>query len=462
MDEINYLQKEGITFKIDNSEITIYFALGLLLGDNLALNSALGYVSSFRANYSCRFCTILKTLAETDCRIRPELQRKPEHYIEDVAIMNPSVTGIRELSIWSKVEYFNVYSNYCSDDLHDIKLGVLKYGMGHVVHQYVIVRKIFSLRTLNERIECFNYRNNGFKNKPPLLSVDEVKQRKIKMSASEIQTFFICFAFYVGDLVPYDDLWSYYIILRKIVDFINAKYLQRGAAKLLEALTTEHHRLYQEIFDDTLKQKFHNMLHYCQILLMSGPPHHLNCLRYESKNRFLKLIASATSSRKNILYSMAVKEQLNLYYRLISKRGLEEYVLMGSASPISNIACLDFYQLFSMSLPTEFRYNIVEVSWIEKTGIRYSTNSCVILSIDSEFLPLFGTITNIICNEIGDICLICEMWNTVGYDEKLHAYEVLKIGSYICCLLSNLYNPFPVVFHQMPNGECYAAPKTSI
>ncbi|KYN35122.1 hypothetical protein ALC56_10544, partial [Trachymyrmex septentrionalis] len=51
MDEINYLQKKGITFEMNGSKITIYFALGLLLGDNLALNSALDYVSSFRTNY---------------------------------------------------------------------------------------------------------------------------------------------------------------------------------------------------------------------------------------------------------------------------------------------------------------------------------------------------------------------------------------------------------------------------
>lgn len=42
VDEINYLRSEGITFEINGSKLTVYFALGLLLGDNLALNSALG------------------------------------------------------------------------------------------------------------------------------------------------------------------------------------------------------------------------------------------------------------------------------------------------------------------------------------------------------------------------------------------------------------------------------------
>ena len=68
------------------------------------------------------------------------------------------------------------------------------------------------------------------------------------MSASEMQTFFICFAFYVGDLVQYDDLWNYYVILRKIIDLIYAKSLQKEVVNILEALLAEHHILYQQLF----------------------------------------------------------------------------------------------------------------------------------------------------------------------------------------------------------------------
>lgn len=232
--------------------------------------------------------------------------------------------------------------------------------------------------------------------------------------------------------------------------------------KLLETLTAEHNRLYQEIFNDTLKPKFHNILHYFQILLKSGPLHHLNCLRYESKNRFLKLIASATSSRKNILYSMAVKEQLSLCYRLLSNRSLKEYVLMGPASLISDVSCLDKYSLFSSSLPDDFKFRSMEVPWIENTGIRYSINSYVVLSFDSEYLPVFGAIDTILCNEFGHVCFICKVWTNLGYNEKLHTYEVSNSEFYICWLLHNLHSSFPVVFHKMPNGECYIALKASI
>ena len=59
----NKLFAEGSHYIWNDSKI--YFALGLLFGNNLALNSALSYISSFRAN--CRFCKASRL--ELDCKI---------------------------------------------------------------------------------------------------------------------------------------------------------------------------------------------------------------------------------------------------------------------------------------------------------------------------------------------------------------------------------------------------------
>lgn len=47
-------------------KIRIYFALGLLLGDNLGLNGILGFVESFNAYYSCRLCKAFKNEWQTE------------------------------------------------------------------------------------------------------------------------------------------------------------------------------------------------------------------------------------------------------------------------------------------------------------------------------------------------------------------------------------------------------------
>lgn len=53
IDEINYLQKEGLEIQTKEGSFHIYFALGLILGDNLGLNSALGFTENFNAIYFC-------------------------------------------------------------------------------------------------------------------------------------------------------------------------------------------------------------------------------------------------------------------------------------------------------------------------------------------------------------------------------------------------------------------------
>jgi len=44
-----------------STNVTIYFTLGLVLGDNLGLNSILGFVESISANFYCRICYLPKS-----------------------------------------------------------------------------------------------------------------------------------------------------------------------------------------------------------------------------------------------------------------------------------------------------------------------------------------------------------------------------------------------------------------
>lgn len=60
--EIQDLESNGIIIKTSEGEKTVHFILGLILGDNLEINTVLGFTSSFSANYFCRFLTILLNL----------------------------------------------------------------------------------------------------------------------------------------------------------------------------------------------------------------------------------------------------------------------------------------------------------------------------------------------------------------------------------------------------------------
>ena len=57
INELNNLQKNGLTINIGNKEVTLSFQYVLILGDNLGLNCTCGFSKSFTANYYCRSCS---------------------------------------------------------------------------------------------------------------------------------------------------------------------------------------------------------------------------------------------------------------------------------------------------------------------------------------------------------------------------------------------------------------------
>lgn len=59
--ELNLLRTDGVNIRLSNgSSVTIKFALGCLIGDNLGLNEMMGFASSFSAlkvvTRCCRIC----------------------------------------------------------------------------------------------------------------------------------------------------------------------------------------------------------------------------------------------------------------------------------------------------------------------------------------------------------------------------------------------------------------------
>lgn len=56
VDEIKDLEENVVSIRTSEGQKTVYFVLGLILGDNLGLNTILGFTPSFNHNFFCRFC----------------------------------------------------------------------------------------------------------------------------------------------------------------------------------------------------------------------------------------------------------------------------------------------------------------------------------------------------------------------------------------------------------------------
>lgn len=58
--QLNNLTTERIKIYINKENIYIFFKLALIISDKLELNSMLGFIKSFNADYFCRFCKVKK------------------------------------------------------------------------------------------------------------------------------------------------------------------------------------------------------------------------------------------------------------------------------------------------------------------------------------------------------------------------------------------------------------------
>lgn len=458
--ELNYLEDTGIEILYDGKIKRVFFSLGLILGDNLGLHSILGFSESFMANFSCRFCKSNKSdcnhqLVQIDENLRNEV-----NYSTDIAINNLSLTGIKELCVFHEIQSFHVTNNYAVDIMHDILEGVCKYDIGMMLKVMVYNLNYFTIDTLNNRIESFNYGTIDIRNRPPLISNDSLKHGSIKMSASETLCFTKYLTLIIGELVPLNsELWSLYIVLKQIMDIIFDKCLKFEDIQLCKLLITEHHELYIRLFNTNLKPKFHHMIHYPLIMEQCGPLSLIWSMRFESKHKQLKDTAKSITSRKNSPYTLALKHQLNMSYRVLSSVNTIN-IKLGRRTLLSANTRLKYRNVEFLCSP----FNILDdqiqfYSWIDFKGTIYNCNNMSVLinfSDNPNILPLFGLILSVFIITNNNIpFLVCNTYNNNYFDEHLQAYNVQLTNKLICCSVIDLHQVQPTIHCVMSNGLCF-------
>ncbi|XP_022176334.1 uncharacterized protein LOC111037844 [Myzus persicae] len=189
VEEFNSLEKNGILINTPDGPKTVHFILGLIIGDNLGLNSVCDFGKSFAANYFCRFCKAHKTLTHTLSEEDPTLIRNIENYTQDVEINDFSQTGISQNSILNNINCFHVTKNFCVDVMHDIFEGISHYNMCHIINYYTETLKILTLDTLNFRKQHFNYGKLEQQNLSPPIEKHHLSKFHLKMSARQMMCF---------------------------------------------------------------------------------------------------------------------------------------------------------------------------------------------------------------------------------------------------------------------------------
>lgn len=85
---------------------------------------------------------------------------------------------------------------------------------------------------------------------------------------------------------------------------------------------------------------------------------------------------------KTKYYTIALKEQLNLCFRLLDRRDFYQRLIFGPA--IDSLAFfIDLSKLIN-SVPSSLTDGCAEVSWVKWKGIKYKINFCVVLSSELD------------------------------------------------------------------------------
>ena len=148
--------------------------------------------------------------------------------------------------------------------MHDVLEGVCMYVMGALIHKFIFVKKYVTLELLNEKIQHFEYGSLEKSNRPPIISLNRVKnEMNMKISASKMLCLTRYFGLVMADLIPEtDEHWQVYKYLRQILDIVISPRIIRNDAKVLQTLIEQHNSLYLNyVFNfGPLKPKFHHLI----------------------------------------------------------------------------------------------------------------------------------------------------------------------------------------------------------
>jgi hypothetical protein len=259
----------------------------------------------------------------------------------------------------------------------------------------------------------------------------------------------------IGDLIPRGNkYWKLYLFLHEIVLLTTSPDIQKECHILLKNVIEEHHELYVELFNTTLKPKHHHMIYYPRVMKLIGPLVHCWSMRFESKHKELKGFANSTASRVNITYSLALKHQLKFSDRLLSSRGIElNNIVLGPTSPINEFHDINF-------VPVSFTKCTYISKWVIIDGIELKKDVVVIVDVKYE-VPLFGSVLNIItdgCN----VGFLIKLYDTLFYDSHNCAYVVSEAGEKKFVFHKELYSHVITFIVTMADGKLYVPLRFSI
>lgn len=400
------LEIDEIELKIGGKKRRVHLALSQFYGDNLGLNTSLGFSRGFRAKYCCRICQINSETMKTCLDVALHLLRREDNFNECLgAESKEEGKGVLYDSWLNMFKFFKVYTNFSVDIMHDVFLGVFKYDLKAILNYY-ISRGVFTLNEFNQKKKSFEYGKKDRRN----LSADIKKSnwgKTLKLNAKEMWTLFEYLPLMLDSLVPNSEncsVFKFVVQTVDVLDNITRKQYSNEQIMEMEHCIREHHRMYLELFNETLTIKFHLMLHYGYIVRLVGPLRSSMTFRFESKHQELKGYAYPCKSRRDLPLSICRKLCFNFALKKMDNPGLPEDVSEIKAHSTKHQEWIPSDQRFKIASSLRFK------------GIYFDIED--IIQTDNAFFIIRG-----ICNYEQKVMFYAEMLDC-QYKPNLRSYEI--------------------------------------
>jgi len=229
--------ESGIIIRTKNGLQKVQFILSLIVGNNLAVNSILGYVQSFNSKRYCGVCSRTKPEMKIDSSENVESLRTEQSYYEDLQLNNFQESGLKQNWIFNELLSLKVINNFCFEIMHDIFEGVCKYDICHILIS-LINKGIITLNEINSRKSLFPYGETSVK-----IEMNRLKTCNLKTSASETECLTHFLPLMIGDRVPHgNEEWELLLTLLDIIEFLLKSNYKKTEIETIRSLVQKHLR----------------------------------------------------------------------------------------------------------------------------------------------------------------------------------------------------------------------------
>ncbi|KAK3907192.1 Replication factor C large subunit [Frankliniella fusca] len=457
------VSEEGVPLgEYDGEPFVLRAVVVAVTADTLAAHDLLGFLGT-GARHFCRWCMVSRQEVRANANATGVKRTSALHDYHLTRVAENQrysrECGVKQSCKLDQVPYFSCVESNVFDCFHDLLEGIVPLVIKLVLHNYVVVKKLFSVVDFNARVDSFAYGIPDSKNKPsPNFSEALITSTKVKIkqTGSQMWCLIRSLPFLLRDfVVEVDEHLQLIFLLQDIMQVIFSFEIRESDITLLEDLIYCHNELFFKLFisgrenlemlevedseavdgdleppgtENVLPQaskqrkvyvtnKLHHLTHYPEMIRKFGNPVRMWCAKFEGRLKIFRQHSSVCCNFKNIPKTMARMFQLSNLKPLINSND-EVYIEhhRGETVTVSNSQ----YKGILRSVTDE--HQVILTNSASLHGEEYRPGLFVALPSLNR-LPLFGLINEVIVAG-KEIFVVTAPWRNLGISERFHAYEM--------------------------------------